>query len=148
MYCILTIKKIKPKKIYNAYTTWFLTLSYLLLNAIVLVEFINKKEVSIFLLIIGLVIYLISVIYRRDAIETLGIYFRPDVSFITNHHLCTSERYATVRHPYYLGSLLEVVAIPIIFSSVWGILFCLCVNMPLLFMRIFYRGKSTYRLFW
>jgi len=133
---IVKTKRIETCKTYNTYSTYLLTLSYLLLNTIIIVELINRKNVNVYLLVTGVLIYFVSTSYRRKAIKTLGMYFRLNIAFTQDHKLITSGIYAIVRHPYYFGAILEVVAIPIIFNSFNGVIFCLVVNIPLWVHRV------------
>jgi len=142
LFEILRIKRAKSVKTYNRFTTYFLVLAYLSLNTIVIIELLQKRENNVFFSLIGLIVYFVSISYRREAIRTLGIYFRPDISFVKDHSLCTSGIYSWVRHPYYFGAILEVVSIPVIFNSMLGLVFCLAINVPLLCYRVFIEEKA------
>jgi len=136
LYEIVIIKKHKTSKTYNKSSTYILTIAYLLLACIVGLHIVNSSDINFYFFTIGLLLYFISTVFRRMAIKTLGEYFELNVAFIQDHKLFTSGIYSIMRHPYYCGAVLEVIAVPIAFNTMEGFFFCLIVNIPLWIYRI------------
>jgi len=147
LYEMVIIKKNKTARIYNKSSTYVLTIAYLLLNSIVGMHIVKTSNINFFFLTIGLLIYFISTVFRRKAIKTLGIYFELNVAFIQDHKLFTSGIYSIMRHPYYCGAVIEVIAIPIAFNTLEGFIFCLIVNIPLWIYRISIEEKALVDFF-
>ena len=73
----------------------------------------------------GLCLFLIGVYIRVVAMRTLGKYFLTDLRTLQNHRLIKHGIYRHIRHPAYLGTLLFTIGIPLIFSSLYGLLLML-----------------------
>jgi protein-S-isoprenylcysteine O-methyltransferase Ste14 len=136
LYELLIIKRNKTVRSYNKSTTYFLTITYIVLATIIGAHIVSAKGINFYFLTLGLLVYFISTVLRRKAIKTLGEYFELNVAFAQDHKLFTSGIYSIMRHPYYCGALLEVIALPIAFNALEGLFFCLLVNVPLWIYRI------------
>ena len=55
--------------------------------------------------------------------------------------------YKYIRHPIYLGVILEVLSLPIIANAFFSFIFALLVNIPLQFVRLIEEEKSSVRRF-
>jgi protein-S-isoprenylcysteine O-methyltransferase Ste14 len=85
---------------------------------------------------VGMVLFLFSCFYRGWGLSAIGKYFNPRIAIYEGHQLVTSGPYRAVRHPLYLGVLISLVGIDLIFSS-WGALLITCLAiLPLIIYRI------------
>lgn len=67
--------------------------------------------------ILGAVIFLVGIFLRLLSIFILGKRHSAFVSLQDNHSLCSSWPYSHLRHPSYLGVILCVIGLPMIFSD-------------------------------
>ncbi|MBX9724806.1 MAG: isoprenylcysteine carboxylmethyltransferase family protein [Candidatus Obscuribacterales bacterium] len=74
--------------------------------------------------VIGLVIFCLGFIVRLVAIATLGHRHSAFVTLQEDHAIVTTGLYKYIRHPSYLGVLIILVGIPLVFST-WLPLFAL-----------------------
>jgi protein-S-isoprenylcysteine O-methyltransferase Ste14 len=72
---------------------------------------------------IGMPIYLAGYMIRVDAIKTLKRQFSYYVTIQENHQLITTGIYSLIRHPGYLGTLLAVSGLFLIYPSWYGLFF-------------------------
>ncbi len=93
------------------------------------------SAVNPFLLAIGLVMIISGAVIRLVAIATLRRNFSGALRIRADHTLVTSGIYRRVRHPAYLGAILLFIGIPIVLSSVLGLLVMLLL-VPYLLHRI------------
>jgi len=85
---------------------------------------------------IGFGLFIISCVINWWGYKYLGKFFNPRVSIYENHELITNGAYRNIRHPLYLSSLINFIAIPAIFSS-WGALIIVVIaTIPALVYRI------------
>ncbi len=77
---------------------------------------------------------------------TLGKLYSENVRFGPGHRLVTAGPYRYIRHPMYLGVLLEVLSAPIILSSLYGLVVML-LTIPLIFHRIGIEEKALVSMF-
>ena len=72
---------------------------------------------------LGMPIYLAGYMIRIDAIRTLKRQFSYYVTIQENHQLITTGIYSLIRHPVYLGTLLAVSGLFLIYPSWYGLFF-------------------------
>lgn len=119
----------------------YLQLSYMIAlfyGAIDFVE-IHVTRINSFepvIIYIGFVLFLISCWIRWWGFSSIGKYFNPRVAVYRNHQLITEGAYTNIRHPLYLGSLVNFIAIPIVFNSWGALLIILFTTVPALAYRI------------
>ena len=68
----------------------------------------------------GIVLFLVDVAVARKGVATLGAYYSRSLTIKEGHRLVKHGIYGHVRHPIYLGAIMYVVAIPMLFSSMYG----------------------------
>ena len=61
-----------------------------------------------------------------------------------DHKVCDTGLYASVRHPAYMGSLIQVIGFPLIFGSMWSVV-PVCVSIVLLIARTYLEDRTLYR---
>lgn len=72
---------------------------------------------------LGVIIFLSGYGIRAIAAKRLKRQFSYLVTIQENHQLITSGIYSRIRHPVYLGSILAVFGLVLIFPTTWGIVF-------------------------
>lgn len=93
--------------------------------------FYNNQKIQI----IGLLILLLSVIFRLIVVYNLGKYFTVDVTIVKDHQLITDGFYKYVRHPSYAFSLLTFVGLAIVLNNYISVIILI---IPV-FLMFFYR---------
>jgi protein-S-isoprenylcysteine O-methyltransferase Ste14 len=68
----------------------------------------------------GLALVLLGSAVRVAAIRTLGKAFTATVQVDVDHRLVQHGLYARLRHPSYLGALLALIGVPVMFSAWWA----------------------------
>jgi protein-S-isoprenylcysteine O-methyltransferase Ste14 len=85
--------------------------------------------------IVGVVLFIISLIVRINSILTIDKNYSWTLEIRDNHKLVTNGIYRYVRHPIYLGSIIGAISIPIYALSFTGFLISL-LAIPLFSYRI------------
>src|SRR3989338_166687 len=98
-------------------------------------NFIVFQDIHVSLIIFGLVFLMGGIWLRTHARRVLGdnwsLYAK-----VVPRRLMKLGPYQFCRHPYYLGSLIEIISISIILHSTISVLIVLCVYLPLIFIRM------------
>jgi protein-S-isoprenylcysteine O-methyltransferase Ste14 len=68
----------------------------------------------------GVVLVVLGTVIRVAAIRTLGKAFTATVHVGVDHRLVQQGLYRRVRHPSYLGALLALIGVPVLFSAWWA----------------------------
>lgn len=71
---------------------------------------------GILLTIVGQLLFLVAQKQNQFFSSTVRIQTERD------HHVCETGLYRVVRHPAYLGSILQALGFPLLFSSLWSII--------------------------
>jgi len=71
--------------------------------------------------IVGIIIVFIGIIIRGLSIKYLGEYFSKDVETWDNHILVKDGLYKYIRHPAYLGNILQIIGFPLILNSYYSL---------------------------
>ena len=101
-----------------------------------------KRDISLTVTIIGLLLYLSGLIGRNWCIRTLGKYWSLHVEIRKNHELIKSGPYKYIRHPAYLSIIFEVCGIPLIVNAYFIFIFAVVVYIPIIILRIYYEEKE------
>ncbi len=112
----------KKENLYFLFLTSFLWVFALIVTALDFILIQGMTYRLDLLNLIGLIAVLIGVTLGVQARKTLKKYYSPFIKISEDHKLITHGIYKYVRHPAYLGSLFISFGIPLIFSSVYGIL--------------------------
>jgi protein-S-isoprenylcysteine O-methyltransferase Ste14 len=88
-----------------------------------------------------------GLIIRNWAIRSLAEYWSIHLEIRKDHKLTRKGPYKYIRHPAYLGMILEVCGIPLIVNSYFIFLFSIVVYIPLLILRVYYEEKEHFRIF-
>jgi protein-S-isoprenylcysteine O-methyltransferase Ste14 len=84
----------------------------------------------------GLALVLLGSVVRVAAIATLGKAFTATVKVDADHRLVQQGLYRRLRHPSYLGALLALVGVPVLFSAWWAAAFTAAVMSSVYMRRI------------
>lgn len=88
------------------------------------------------ILLAGIAIFLVACLVRWWAYASIGDYFSPRIALYKEHQLITRGAYRRIRHPLYLGMLLELIAVACMFSSGVAVLLIAMLAVPAVFYRI------------
>ncbi|MDD2586955.1 MAG: isoprenylcysteine carboxylmethyltransferase family protein [Syntrophomonadaceae bacterium] len=115
--------------------SFFIALLYATIDFVEL-HYTRIYELEPVITIIGFIIFILSCVIRWWGFKSIGKFFNPRVSVYEDHQLITRGAYKSIRHPLYLGSLLNFISIPIVFNS-WGALLIIVIaTVPALGYRI------------
>lgn len=115
---------------------------YITLYLICIFDFFNRVETfPAGVIFIGVLLLLSSFSLRWSALLTLGSEWGihvigKDKTTFNNKTLIQKGPYKVIRHPIYLSVIIELIAIPIIFSSPLALIFSFLVNIPLQIKRL------------
>jgi protein-S-isoprenylcysteine O-methyltransferase Ste14 len=90
----------------------------------------NRRELfllsdSITVQYVGLMIYILGAYFSGRSEYILGENFSKEVTIQKNHKLITCDIYKHIRHPRYLGVLVMMIGISVIFDSVADLFLCI-----------------------
>jgi protein-S-isoprenylcysteine O-methyltransferase Ste14 len=119
----------------------YLQMSYMIALFYGLIDFVEWHFTRIralepTIIYVGVGLFLISCGIRWWGFKSIGKFFNPRVAVYKNHRLITNGAYAKIRHPLYLGSLVNFIAIPIVFNSWGSLLIIIITTIPALVYRI------------
>lgn len=97
--------------------------------------------------VVGLLLYLASLLLRNVAIRTLGKFWSLHVEIRQQHQLVRVGVYDVVRHPAYAAILLEVLSIPLTVNAWWTMLFAATTYVPLLVLRFRFEERALVEKF-
>ena len=92
--------------------------------------------------VLGLALYLASVLLRKVSIRTLGRFWSLQVEIRAEHRLIREGPYRYVRHPIYTAIVMEVVAIPLAVNAWFTLIFACLVNVPLVLLRMRFEEQA------
>lgn len=116
---LYTSKEKNKEKIEGDWTLPVSMISYIFLVILCLIEFyICKREANLIVMSIALATYITSIFLRLWAVATLGDQWSIHITGIdklnAKRRLVLSGPYRFIRHPVYLGIILEQCAIPLV----------------------------------
>jgi methyltransferase len=146
-----TSKERNAQNFEGDWTLFVGTIAYVVLCFIVTLEFyLFPHNRNLFVSLIGLIFYIIAARLRLWGQASLG---RQWAIHVIGHEKISKRRllkvgpYQYVRHPIYLGILLEEFTLPILFNTYWSLIFVIFVNCPLLLIRLFLEEKRSENIF-
>lgn len=146
-----TSKERKAFEFHGDWTLGVVTIAYLILCFLTITEFFlwprsHKIEISI----CGVLLYLLAMRLRWWGMRSLGKQWAihaVGARKIKKVRLIRIGAYKYIRHPIYLGVMLEVLSIPLIVNAYFSLIFSLLINVPLQFVRLRLEEKSSVRRF-
>lgn len=157
--CILAIERIwetfyssRERRRYKLYGDWTLpivSIAYIILVLVIVGEFfILQRKINIVISSLAIFIFIISFFLRLWGMRTLkdqwtvhavGARKIKDVSLIRE------GPYRYIRHPIYLGVILEVLSMSLIWNTYFAFLFACLINVPLQLIRAYFEEKASIR---
>ena len=100
------------------------------------VELFLRQSAPVYpVVVVGLVLFGVSLVIRLAAIRTLGRYWSLNLEIRKDHQLVREGLYRYMRHPAYAAIMLEVVSIPLVGNAWWTLALSVGVYIPLLLAR-------------
>ena len=121
-----------PKELHGRALSELLSFLWWLLLLIPLLEFGLNTPTNSTSIYIGILLVIAPGGLRLWAVRTLGSYFSDHVATWVEHPLITDGPYRWIRHPAYLGSMLQAFGMPLILGVRWS--FALSLLLVLLFL--------------
>jgi len=146
-----TSKEKQPQKFEGDWTLAVGTMAYIAMLYVVTLEFYyTDREFQQSWFIAGLLLYSVATRLRWWGATTLGSQWAIHVvgkQKTNKTRLLDIGPYAYIRHPIYLGILIEEVALPLIANTFFSFFFVLLINIPLLLIRLMLEEKNSKRKF-
>lgn len=147
-YTFTSPKLNKIGHIYYHWTFIVLLIIYVLIVLFSIIEyFIIVKAVNPYVSITGLFIFLSGVCLRRKAGADLGYNWSFHIEIKEKQELIAGGIYRYLKHPYYLGVMLELVGVCMIANAFYSLSLVFFVQLPLLAIRTFLEEKTLVNYF-
>jgi len=157
--CVLAIERVwetfystedrKKHKLQGDWTLPLVSIAYIIMLFGVTWEFFTvRKELNYSITYLALFIFIVSFLLRVYSMKTLKEQWSVHAvgaKKVKNVFLVKTGPYKYVRHPIYLGVILEVLSIPLIWNAYFIVIFTSTVNVPLQLMRAYFEEKATVR---
>lgn len=101
----------------------------------ILEYFLVRREVVYPVVVLGLILFAVSLGLRLAAIRTLGRYWSLNLEIRKDHQLVREGVYRHMRHPAYSAIMLEVISIPLVGNAWWVLALSVGAYIPLLLAR-------------
>lgn len=157
--CLLAIERIwetfysakerRPHKLHGDWTLPLVSIAYIILVlGIVLEFFLIPRTINYLIASVGLFLFVLSFLLRIWGIRTLKKQWSVHAvgaQKVKEVFLVTAGPYKYVRHPVYVGIMVEVLSLPLIWNTYCAFIFALFVNVPLQIVRAHFEEKSSIR---
>jgi len=141
----------KPFQFHGDWTLAVVTLAYLVLSFVILFEFyLLGKNFSVWISGLGLMLYAIAFRLRWWGMKSLGQQWAihaVGAQKIKKVRVIRLGAFKYIRHPIYLGIMVEVVSLALIANATYALLFACLINIPLQVIRLREEEKSSVRRF-
>jgi protein-S-isoprenylcysteine O-methyltransferase Ste14 len=128
--------RLKGKK-YAKWTLFGFNASYGLTIFITIIEYILvKRKINIGVTIISVIMMIIRLLLKLWASKTLGDYWSPHIEIKENHKLIKDGPYKYIRHPAYLGTIIDIIAVALFLNSYYTLLLILLIRFSMVLIRI------------
>ena len=139
----------KKHKLHGDWTLPLVSIAYVIMVFGIIWEFfVIQREVNFSVVLLGLCMFVLSFLLRFYSMMTLKEQWSVHavgVKKVKNVFLVQTGPYKCIRHPIYLGVILEVLSIPLIWNTYFVFIFTCTVSVPLQIMRAYIEEKSTIR---
>lgn len=146
-----TSKERKPHECHGDWTLAWVIVSYLVLCFLFIFEyFLVVKAVHFWVSGMGLLVYLAAFRLRWWGMKSLGTQWSihaVGAIKLKQYRLLRVGAYKYIRHPIYLGIILEEISLPLIANAYYSLIFALVICVPLVMIRAFVEEKSSARKF-
>ena len=144
-----TSKERHPFQMHGDWTLIATTAAYIFLCLLSSAEcFLFQTVHSSFPVILGIILYAMAFVLRWWGMRTLGSQWAVHAvgaQKVSKVSIIKHGPYQYIRHPIYLAIFLEVVSIPLMASAFWGVMFALCLYVPLQYKRLMEEEKNNIR---
>lgn len=147
-YTFTNSKSNKMGRIYYNWTFVVLLIIYISIVLFSIIEyFVIVEVVNPYVSISGFFIFLSGVCLRRKAGVDLGYNWSFHIEIKEKQELIAGGIYRYLKHPYYLGVMLELAGVCMIANAFYSLLMVFFVQLPLLAIRIFLEEKTLVNYF-
>lgn len=138
-------------RIYGDWTLPVVSILYIALGVIKITEFFYiKREVSVLLVLFTTLLFCYAFALRWLGIKALGRQWTVHAvgaQKVSKVRLLRIGPYKYIRHPIYLGVILELISFSLIFNTYYSFIFCLIFNVPMQIIRGLLEEKTSIRKF-
>ncbi|MFO7815209.1 MAG: isoprenylcysteine carboxylmethyltransferase family protein [Halanaerobiales bacterium] len=114
-------KKTEHKKTHRPLST-IISISWFSALIVPLIEYPYLLRSHNYITIIGIITVFIGVIIRGLSIRYLGQYFSRDIETWSEHNLIDDGLYNFIRHPAYLGNMIQIIGFPLILNAYYSLI--------------------------
>ena len=144
-------KERRRYKIYGDWTLPLVSILYIILGFIKITEFFYlRREINILILLFSTILFCYAFTLRwlgRKALGNQWAVHAVGAQKIKKVRLLRIGPYKYIRHPIYVGVILEIISFSLIFSTYYSFIFCLVFNVPMQIIRSFMEEKTSIRKF-
>lgn len=143
-----TSKEKEVRKYHGDWTLMLTSVTYFFTGLVVIFDFFySNRVINFFVTSIGLLIFIIAGILRFWSVKTLGdqwaIHAVGESKIISRHTLVRRGPYRYIRHPIYLGIMLELIGIALAANTYYALIPIFFINIPLYIQRALYEEKTS-----
>ncbi len=151
-------KKSENQKAHKTLST-IISISWFSALIVPLIEYSYFLRSNNYITILSIITVFMGVIIRGFSIKYLGKYFSRDIETWSKHHVVDRGLYKYIRHPAYLGNIIQILGFPLILNAYYSltlsvvVIFCFLKRIKLEedFLEENLKGyteykKETYRL--
>jgi len=146
-----TSKEKEARKYHGDWTLPATVSTFFLTSLFLVLAFYNTATKNIFFVLLGLFIFISAGIIRFWSIKALGEHW--SIHLVVNKDqkektaLTKHGPYKYIRHPIYLGAILELIGITFIVNNFYYFILIVLVNVPLYILRSKYEEKINIKKF-
>lgn len=146
-----TTKERKVDQLHGDWTLIAVTIAYIFLCFSLVFEFfLSQKGINFITSLLGFVFYIIAFRIRWWGMKSLGKQWAihaVGAQKIKKVRIIKIGAYKYMRHPIYVGSMLEMISLPLIICGPFTAIFAATINIPLQIIRTFLEEKNALRRF-
>lgn len=114
-------KKSENQKVHKTLST-IISISWFSALIVPLIEYSYLLKSNNYIIIIGITIVFIGIIIRGLSIKYLGKYFSRDIETWSKHEIVDRGFYKYIRHPAYLGNIIQIIGFPLILNAYYSLI--------------------------
>ncbi len=123
-------------KIIARWTTKYIFYVYIIIFLGTIIEyFIVRRPVNFYITTIGILFYIIGILGRQWAFNSLGEFWSVNIEIRENHKLIKKGPYKYIRHPNNFFHLIEVIGIILVPNSYYVMILFLIAYLPVIILR-------------
>jgi protein-S-isoprenylcysteine O-methyltransferase Ste14 len=125
-----------------------LTLVYVFVCSVAVLDIlIIRSRINLVITSFGIFLYINAFLLRSWAFRTLGEYYSPHIEIRKEQPLIIKGPYRFIRHPIYLGVMLELLSFTIISNSYYALVLAVFLYLPILLIRMYQEEISMMKEF-